>query len=226
MGSKVIRCVLVGAAIGAFCLFGARSGRVVAPSAVKGGPREVNDLICGPRCVQFVLAHYTHDADLIELAKEIQWPNVEAGATLHDLANALSKRGVHTKPIRVNNSASPLRWPHPVILHLNVANGRGHYVVWAPTPGGGDGEIWLGPQEQRTKWEKLWERRSGFALLTSPEPIGDVSQVAEPSRALPVAFQVSGVALFSCGALAALVQGYRRSRSSSVFVSSRRRAPS
>ncbi len=148
--------------------------------AISGRRSEMTgDAICGPRCVQYILNHYGQHADLIELVRETQWPDFEAGASLEALSRALEKRGIHTCALRVDPQAK-LSWPHPVLFHLTGHEAGGHYIVR------------LSPSSGTTRWgglerlkkrpsEILAERFSGIALLTSPDPITD------PATAVPYA---------------------------------------
>lgn len=56
--------------------------------------RAAGDLVCGPRCVQYVVQHYGGDENLTDLVREIQWPDLEAGSSFDSLKDALAKRGV------------------------------------------------------------------------------------------------------------------------------------
>ncbi len=139
-------------------------------------------LICGPRCVQFVLDYYGHEEGVIEIVREIQWPHLSRGCSLADIEDALRKRGIHTQAIRLESRAT-LDWPHPVILHLSAGrNEMGHFVVWLPCSTGGAADIWDGGLRIRQVAQRsLSEQRTGFALLTSPKPIDNADCAVESS---------------------------------------------
>ena len=82
-------------------------------------------------CVQYVLDFFGKEKiDVIDLTREIQYPNLERGATLQAVAYALEKRGIHTFPMCIAPETR-LRWPYPVIAHLKGENGSiGHFAVW------------------------------------------------------------------------------------------------
>jgi Peptidase C39 family len=132
------------------------------------------DFVCGPRCVQYVLRHFGLSADLSDLIHEMQWPEIERGTNLVAIQEALQKRGVFTRAVRVGTDVE-LRWPHPVIVHLSAADQEiGHFVVQLPSDEPGNAIVWIGLDG----WvmgdkQKLAARRSGFVLLTAPEPILD-----------------------------------------------------
>lgn len=94
---------------------------------------------------------------------------------------ALRKRGIHTYAMSIAPDAS-LQWAHPVLVHLKDAassdgESRGHYVVWVPPNSGETSEIWDGLAGTRSYAnDELCERRSGYIILTSCDPIVDPSQ--------------------------------------------------
>lgn len=132
-----------------------------------------HDVICGPRCVHYLLKYYEKgDDDLISLASETQWPKLEAGASMKALETALQKRGVHTFPISIKPDAY-LTWEFPVLLHLKDATpSPGHYVVWLPSSSQDEAILWCGLKgiEHRNERE-VAALRSGAIMLTAPTPI-------------------------------------------------------
>ena len=129
------------------------------------------DLVCGPRCVGFLLRHYGKpEESLYDLTREIQWPDLESGASLDSLKQALLKRGIYAEAV----AASPdrdLRWPHPVLLHLTGETAGGHYVVWLPGGPPETSTVWLGLEGIRTgPTAKLARHRSGTVLLYFTRP--------------------------------------------------------
>ena len=139
-----------------------------------------SDMVCGPRCVKFILKSYGQEADLIDLAKEIQWPDLEAGASLDRIEQSLHARGIHTKAVRFAPGRR-LNWPHPAVLYTDEGNPpRGHYVVSAPDGGSeSDDLIWAGVEGwRRGRWDEITRGFSGVALLTSPNPILTTDTVA------------------------------------------------
>lgn len=152
-----------------------------APTPRPAGP----DVACGPRCVQALLAYYGKpEEELNDLIHEIQWPDVEAGATLLAIETALRKRGISTQALQLDRGAR-LCWPHPVLLHLNGGpNRRGHYGIWVPPGDPDDERVWMGLSgTRRGSWEEVAGGRSGAVLLTSPVPIAHaLSAVYDPAR--------------------------------------------
>ncbi len=129
---------------------------------------------CGPWCVEYVLKYYGHDADLIALIREIQWPDLESGASLDAMDRALRTRGLHTFAMTISPEAR-LNWPFPVILHLRGEGGsQGHFVVWLPPSRTDEAQVWWGLDGiHRVSESQLAAQRSGAVLLTSPQPIED-----------------------------------------------------
>lgn len=155
----------------------------VSAAADEERPSRRGDLTCGPRCVQFILQHYGHDEeDLIELVKELQWPDLERGATLASLQAGLERRGLFCRALQIHPDAE-LHWDYPVLVHTTLPTGEGHYVVWMP--GSGDaGEYWWNGLEGQSRRLSVALSRTGVVLLTSPAAIADkdIDTVAEPPR--------------------------------------------
>jgi len=171
---------------------GQDAGQTGRPESPSGG-----DPVCGPRCVQFLLKWYRdEEADLVELVREMQWPELESGCTLDALSSALRKRGIETYAMRIPPEAR-LQWPHPVVLHLkshdaaeaaDAAGAMGHYVLWLPSSSRAEARVWEGLSGVKTYPNRLLgERRSGAVLLTSPIAIDDPeAAVAKGNRSLAV----------------------------------------
>jgi hypothetical protein len=190
-------------------------------AAVSEASESRGDMVCGPRCAQFLLKHYGKDTDLIELVKEIQWPEFEAGASLQAIDSALQKRGVYTQAIKMDPEAT-LCWPHPVLLHLNGSGTMGHYIVWLPESSEEAVCAWVGLEGvRRGPNEKLARQLSGVVLLTSPVPITSSAEeaVREPmllrrivswNTGLVVALSVAGALFLSFGVRRLRLAGGRR----------------
>lgn len=162
------------------------------------------DLTCGPRCVRFLLRHYKlGEPEVIDLVREMQWPEIEKGSSLASVARALQKRGIHTEALQIHRD-SVLVWPHPVIVHTepnkkenaegeagyeNVEEaGIGHYSVWMPSSSPSEAHVWnfysigfLG----KVSTKELSRQMSGIVLLTSPTPITSVKHAVRAGGILP-----------------------------------------
>lgn len=138
-----------------------------------------NSVVCGPRCVGFVLREYGRDEDLTDLVREMQWPNLSGGATLGALARALEKRGVNTCAVSLDPREG-FRWRYPVIVHLDrCGTSLGHYVVWMPSSSGSEAVVWDGINGLSTiAYQELASEMSGSVLLTSPSPIGGLDELS------------------------------------------------
>ena len=164
--------------------------------------RDASDMVCGPRCVRFILSRFGKEVDLIDLVKEMQWPNLEAGASLEQIRSSLNARGIHTEAIRFSPDRR-LRWPHPVLLFEDEADrSQGHYVVLVPgDPSESDALIWGGLEGwRRGRWEEVTRGFSGVALLTSPDPISNADAAV---RQLPTSRLVRIAGLAAVGAIVA-----------------------
>lgn len=137
-----------------------------------------NDVICGPRCVGFVLEYYGRPEPLRQLVGEIQSRDFERGATLDRIERALRDRGISTAALRLRPGAV-LASKYPVIVHLRPEGDGshvGHYVVWLPGSTHYDCAVWSGlPGIQSGTWDQLRSRMSGVVLLTAPDRIGSTS---------------------------------------------------
>lgn len=137
------------------------------------------DFVCGPRCVHYLIGKYCPNdrTELIDVIREMQWPHLEEGTNLADLASGLQRRGIHSCAIKLGPT-DELAWPHPVIVHLNPdASGElGHFVVWLPPSQPGRTEVWSGVHGiQSGRWSNFRQRMSGNVLLTSSDVISDSS---------------------------------------------------
>lgn len=142
-------------------------------------PRSGSDMICGPRCVSYILDYYHKDQiQLVDLVREMQWPDIEKGATIKSIETSLNSRDVYTKAVKIDPS-SRLQWPFPVIVHLEEPPEMGHYVVWLPTSTADQEIIWAGLTGLlQGSAAAISEKRSGAVILTSPKPISDISHAA------------------------------------------------
>lgn len=135
----------------------------------------LGDRFCGPRCVQYLLDFYKLESeDLIALVREIQWPDLEEGASLERMENALKKRGIHTTPISVPENCA-LRWHSPAVVHLKDDGADlGHFAVWLPESTDDMVKVWGGLGGVRALEEQEFSKLfTGAVLLTSRESIGD-----------------------------------------------------
>lgn len=168
VGSAVTLCTLVMffTWVGRKSIYGNKSS-VSQPSP--------GDFVCGPRSVQFILHQYGKKEDLIDLVREIQWPDIEHGSDLAALEQALQRRGVYTHAIKIGNGVR-IRWPYPAILRLHTkrANGKniGHFVIRMPSEDPNVETVWSGLDGyEYGPSDRLVSRCTGEVLLTSPVPI-------------------------------------------------------
>jgi hypothetical protein len=136
--------------------------------------------------------------DLITLVREIQWPDLEAGTTMEAIDRALRARGVHTYAMKLLPEAR-LKWPFPVLAHLETENDKGHFVVWLPESSGNLAGVWCGLPGKKLEEEREWARhRSGAVLLTAPHAIENPDGAAEPAGS------ARSILLFAAGGLSCL----------------------
>lgn len=131
---------------------------------------EQHDTVCGPRCAVAVLAHFGQEVPLIELVREMQFPDIDNGCSLADIQEALSRRGIHSCAIRLATSDS-VYWPEPVVIHSHISGNNVGHFAFAPSGYGG--------AEPLTNWVR---GASGTILLTSRAPIAPSRALAAVSR--------------------------------------------
>ncbi len=148
---------------------------------------ELNQIICGPRCVQYVLRHFGTEVDLIDLVREMQWPLLTEGVSAASIVESLEKRGLHVKTIQVDPKSAVFEWKYPIILHLEPdnENSLGHFIVRMPESTGSHFVLYDGLAGFRVEARALFAKKmSGAALLISPNPIRDDELVVYRSVAL------------------------------------------
>lgn len=152
------------------------------------------DFVCGPRCVQYVLGwHKRPSPDLVDLVREMQWPEIQDGSTLAGIQTALRERGLHARAVRLP-PASRLTWKQPVIVH-RTTDGKGHFVVWLPQPPGDKTVLWDGLiGERAVKWKEFARDSSDIVLLTSNAAIPENAEYAV-SSGRPYLWTSAGVIL-------------------------------
>lgn len=166
-------------------------------------------LICGPRCVEFILDWYGKKYELLDLVQELQGDKIYEPVSLAALADALRRRDIHSAPLRLKPGAR-WDWPYPVVVHLDVPTGHGHYVVWVPQPDGEPPLYWDETGYKREEEIPKLGRPSGVILLTGPVEIADPTRAVHGGNVR--SWIVWGVAL-ACLALGAVTAiGWRRRR--------------
>ncbi len=169
------------------------------------------DNVCGPRCVRFLLSYYGkgQDVELIDLVREVQWPDMKSGATLSDLANQLRKYEIHTAMLKVSPKAE-LCWRHPVLVHLkSTGDGPGHYVVWLPESTESEAHVWSGlAGTSEVAVATLARKMSGNVLLTADTPIVDPQGAVLRTRDA-IFWDSAKVVVLGCG-VTVVFFGWRR----------------
>lgn len=138
---------------------------------------QANDMVCGPRCLRFIMRHYGKQRELIDLVKATQWPDIENGASLARMETVLRESGVGTQAVRVPTGAT-IKWPHPVLMHYHASGSRSeHYIVLIRTSAGISEVYWGIDGFGSIATSELWRLSTGIALLTSPSLDVDPQQV-------------------------------------------------
>jgi ABC-type bacteriocin/lantibiotic exporter with double-glycine peptidase domain len=141
----------------------------------------LNQVICGPRCVHFVLKHYGRDEALSPVVRQMQWPDLSKGSSVRQIEDALQSRGVYTRSIELKRAGS-FRPRFPAIVHLRDQHGgdvslEGHFVVVMPESTRSEAVVWDGLfGVRRETWRDFSRRMTGVVVLTGDEPIEDVDE--------------------------------------------------
>lgn len=175
----VRRCATAAACVMAFSAAMANAqGGGAHGTAADQSPEDLGKLVCGPRCVRFLLSYYGkgETPTLVDLIREVQWPDLRRGAALSDLAAALERQGIHTYAMEVSPRAR-LCWQWPVLVHLrSQTDGIGHYAVWLPDSTAAEAHVWIGlAGVMRKPTAELAEEMTGPVLLTADQAIVDAA---------------------------------------------------
>ncbi|GIW97430.1 MAG: hypothetical protein KatS3mg111_0763 [Pirellulaceae bacterium] len=191
---KMVRCAIhVVFALGLTMPVCSMRGQEPEPAGIR-----YEDKACGPRCVEFLLKHFGHSADLIELIKELQWPDLEAGTNLETIKNCIISRGLYAYPVRFDSHDVPYL-EAPIILHLgrNESSDGGHFCVLMPNSTKGHlVAIWDGAAGYRVlEKQALLESLTGVGLAVSSTPLDEKALEVRASRRSPIVFLFGIVAL-------------------------------
>lgn len=152
----------------------------VAPSGQH--TRSTEDVVCGPRCLRYILRHYGKQSDLIDLVRAIQWPDIKSGSSLASIEAVLRKNEIATQALYVPVGAN-VKWDHPVLIHCSATEATpAHYIVLLATAGG-TARIYCGLDGCRSiKLSELASLRSGVVLLTASSPTIDAKDAISAVR--------------------------------------------
>ncbi len=192
-------------------------------------PAPEGDTVCGPRCVQAILRSYGHEAELIDLVRELHTDGVEKGTTLGQMRDAVRSRGLHAEVVHLPEGAT-LTWSEPAILHLKprgtgvppVSPGtdtgarRPSHAPRIPPPALGHFIIHLGDTNGTSTIHdpltgtlhgpraELQQQMSGDLLLISQHPIPPTTEFAVAATPPWQPTVIALCTLCALGALAAL----------------------
>jgi hypothetical protein len=170
-------------------------------------PDESAPAVCGPRCVEFLLHWYGRPTDVSDLIDELQQGKPYQTVSLAAMAEALERRGVHTKAVRLDWGAE-LDWPHPVVRHSTRSDGGGHFTVLTPPRAGFPRLVWTGDDGYKRALDDRDGVESRIFLLTAPEAIGDLGPHVRRWPPLRLA-AVGGMAVVCVGLIGLVFRGRR-----------------
>jgi hypothetical protein len=94
-----------------------------------------SDKLCGVRCASFVIRRLTAiETDLLDLSDEMgvdlanSKKHEASGTSMKSIQDAFESRGLHTRLVRLR-PWQQICEPFAVVVHVNLPNGEGHYVV-------------------------------------------------------------------------------------------------
>jgi len=154
------------------------SGEVPDPASLNA----LNEVICGPRCVHFVLKHYGIEESLAGVVRQMQWPDLAKGSTVIQIENALGSRGIFTRTIELSQGAA-FRPESPAIVHLGKDPDREdspepHFVVVMPESTWREAVLWDGLFGiHREPWNDFSKKMTGVVVLTGHAPIETLEEV-------------------------------------------------
>jgi ABC-type bacteriocin/lantibiotic exporter with double-glycine peptidase domain len=144
------------------------------PSRSTNGRRPPGDVVCGPRCLRFILQAVRSEAsapDLVSIVARVQ-PDLDEGASLSLLKKYLDDQGLFTLAFKPEPNTAIVS-PFPALVHLRGnQDDLGHYVVLLPNSDRSNATVWsglAGPVRLPTWW--LAERIDAGAVLVAPRPI-------------------------------------------------------
>jgi ABC-type bacteriocin/lantibiotic exporter with double-glycine peptidase domain len=138
--------------------------------------QKLNNIVCGPRCVQYVLKQFDQEVELADIVREMQWTHLTDGYSAASIVTALEKRGLFVKTIQIDPQTTVLTWDHLIILHLKPENDEslGHFVVRIPQATNDNIVIVDGlAGVYSTPYSEFCKKMSGVVLLCSLTPIAD-----------------------------------------------------
>lgn len=131
-----------------------------------------DQLVCGPRAAKYILEHCDQQATLVELVKELQWPNIEDGSSLGDIDRLLVSRGLSTAYLYLNNEGPP-EFDGMMIVARRTNSPLKHFVVVLHAKPQGFVEFIDGPEGIRKEPSAaFWANTdSGVLVVSEGDPI-------------------------------------------------------
>lgn len=178
-------------------------------------------MVCGPRCVEYVLGSYGRQIPLIRLVDEMSGTNLDQGTSLDALRRSLIRHGVYAQAISLRGRYR-VHWKSPVIMHLkytsSLANKLGHFVVLLPESDMRHAHVWNGLNGIEVgTWDNFSGMASDVALLTSSVPISDADALRAVQRRFGFIEQLSTVVFCSLVCILFLTAWPRSKRSTKTI---------
>lgn len=157
------------------CCFAVSAGDEAASGATPYDTQSKGDMICGPRCARFILQHYGHKVELIDLVRSLQWPEVDQGTSVSQMDSAIRAYGIHTCALQLS-AGCDFEWPYPVLVHsADPARTLGHFVVRMPGTAEHPALLWDGLHGY--DWASSRIDEPVALLLTAPVPIDEQNAI-------------------------------------------------
>ncbi|MCA9064393.1 MAG: hypothetical protein KDA96_15085 [Planctomycetaceae bacterium] len=131
-----------------------------------GESLQTPDLLCGPRCLHYLLRHLQPDQpqSLNQVVQELQQTGNGRMTSLADLQRVLQAKGIECEVLSAN-APHALNADVPVITHTILENGSGHFVIWHPSSTRWWSVIWDGLNEFRIETPRQFRGSVGAGFL-------------------------------------------------------------
>ncbi len=143
---------------------------IVALPVAGNEAEDINRLVCGPRCVAYILEQTGQKGNLLGIIQEIQWPDTEQGTSLAQIEKYLIQRGVQTKWVALSPGERPAIEGLAVVA-IERDNELGHFVVVTESSRQSGVQYFDGLQGmQSTAFDDFWNQCYSTILLAGPSP--------------------------------------------------------
>ena len=161
-------------------------------------PTSPQDVVCGPRCVEFLLKTLRPEtsASLVDIVSQVQ-PDFERGSSLGVIKRYLEAQGLYTLALQPARG-SALVLPHLALVHIRPSDSTlGHFVVLLPNSDSNKAIVWSGQAGRLSlpMWE-LGQMIDGGMLLVGTSPFQNIPDFTKTTD-----YMIQNVAIGSIGVI-------------------------